>query len=124
MDLAGYLINAVLVEKRSVREVAAAHGVSKTWLYELLGRYRDHGEAGLEPRPKRPRSSPRRVSSHLEDEIIELRKALSEEGLDAGAHTIHWHLARRHRKAVPSVSTIWRVLSRRGFVSAQPHKRP
>ncbi|HZN14059.1 MAG TPA: hypothetical protein VFB78_07325 [Acidimicrobiales bacterium] len=38
MDLASYLLNAVVVEKRSVREVAAAHGVSKTWLYELLAR--------------------------------------------------------------------------------------
>ncbi len=27
-------------------------------------------------------------------------------------------------KAVPSVATIWRVLSRRGFVVSQPHKRP
>jgi hypothetical protein len=25
---------------------------------------------------------------------------------------------------VPAVSTIWRILSRRGFVIAQPHKRP
>ena len=28
------------------------------------------------------------------------------------------------RPAVPSVATIWRVLSRRGFVTPQPHKRP
>lgn len=26
--------------------------------------------------------------------------------------------------SVPSVTTIWRVLRRRGFVVAQPHKRP
>ena len=124
MDLAGYLINAVLVEGRGVREVAAAHGVSKTWLYELLGRYQADGEAGLAPRSKRPRSSPTRVSHRLEDEIVELRKTLSEQGLDAGPHTIHWHLTRRRRQAVPSVSSIWRVLSRRGFVEPQPHKRP
>jgi transposase InsO family protein len=37
--------------------------------------------------------------------------------------TIAWHLARTHEQ-VPAVSTIWRVLSRRGFVIAQPHKRP
>lgn len=44
MDLAGYVINAVLVEWRSVREVAVAHGLSKSWLYELLSRYRADGE--------------------------------------------------------------------------------
>ena len=127
MDLAGYVINAVLVEGRSVAEVAAAHGLSRSWLYELLARHRADGEKGLKPKSRRPRSSPTRVSSEMEDEIVALRKSLAEEGLDAGASTIHYHLQVRHRrrkKAVPSVATIWRVLSRRGFVVPQPHKRP
>jgi transposase len=38
MEMAAYLVTAVLVEGRSPHEVAAAHGVSKTWVYELLGR--------------------------------------------------------------------------------------
>src|ERR1700722_226891 len=98
MDLAGYVVNAVLVEKRSVREVAAAHGVSKTWLYELLARYEAGGDAGLKPRSKRPVSSPTRVAAAVEEEIVALRKSLAEDGLDAGAHTIHYHLQRRHRR--------------------------
>jgi len=54
-----------------------------------------------------------------------LRKDLADQGLDAGAHTIAYHLTRRHGEgSVPSVSTIWRVLSRRGFVTPQPQKRP
>ncbi len=127
MDLAGYVIKAVLVEGRSVAEVAAAHDMSRSWLYELLARYREQGEDGLKPGSRRPRSSPTQVASAMEDEIVALRKSLSEEGLDAGAHTIHHHLARRHRRrptAVPSVATIWRILSRRGFVVPQPQKRP
>jgi hypothetical protein len=32
MDLAGYVINAVLVEGRSVKEVREAHDVSRSWL--------------------------------------------------------------------------------------------
>ena len=127
MDLASYVIAAVLVEGQSVAEVAAAHGVSRSWLYELLARYRAGGEEALRPRSRRPRSSPARVPAALEDEIVALRKSLAEEGLDAGAHTIHYHLTRRHRRrrsAVPSVATIWRVLCRRGFVTPQPQKRP
>ncbi|MBV9042296.1 MAG: IS481 family transposase [Acidimicrobiia bacterium] len=127
MDLAGYVINAVLVEKRSVREVAAAHDVSKTWLYELLARYRELGDAGLVAKSRRPRSSPTALGPVIEEEIVALRKSLTEEGFDAGAHTIRHHLVRRHRRnqaVVPSVATIWRVLSRRGFVTPQPHKRP
>ncbi len=56
-----------------------------------------------------------------------LRKELTDLGVDAGAHTIAYHLQRRHRRnrrAVPSVATIWRVLTRRGFIVPQPHKRP
>jgi transposase InsO family protein len=127
MDLAGYVVNAVLVEGRSVGEVAAEHGISRSWLYELLARYREGGDEALTARSRRPRSSPTRVPTAMEDEVVALRKALAEDGLDAGAHTIHYHLLCRHRrrrKSVPSVATIWRVLSRRGFVVPQPHKRP
>src|SRR6516225_5169301 len=127
MDLAGYVINAVLVEGRTVTEVCQAHDISRSWLYELIARYREAGDAGLKPHSKRPRSSPTRVAAAVEDEIVALRKELTELGVDAGAHTIHYHLQRRHRRrhrAIPSVATIWRVLSRRGFVVPQPHKRP
>jgi transposase InsO family protein len=127
MDLAGYVINAVLVEGQSVKEVCAAHDISRSWLYELIARYRQEGEDGLRPQSKRPRSSPTRVAPAVEEEIVALRKELTDLGVDAGAHTIHYHLMRRHRRpkrVVPSVATIWRVLSRRGFVVAQPHKRP
>ena len=40
-----------------------------------------------------------------------------------GAATIHFHLAQRYAPP-PSVSTIYRVLKARGFVTPQPHKRP
>ena len=56
---------------------------------------------------------------------MELRKELADLGVDAGAHTIAVHLSRRHGEdVVPSVATIWRILSRRGFVTPQPQKRP
>ena len=127
MDLSEYVINEVLREGRSVREVAAAHGMSKTWLYELLARYEAGGTEALKPSSRRPVSSPNRISPAVEEEIVALRKSLAEEGFDAGAQTIHYHLSRRHRRRpdkVPSVATIWRVLKRRGFVNPQPQKRP
>ena len=125
MDMAAYLVTAVLVEGRSAREVAAAHGVSKSWVYELLARYRQSGDAGLVPRSRRPRRSPTRVWDRFEDEIVRLRKELVELGVDAGAETIRVHLTRRHpRTPVPSISTIWRVLKTNGFVTPEPHKRP
>jgi transposase InsO family protein len=127
MDLAGYVVNAVLVEGRSVKEVCESHDISRSWLYELIARYRELGDDGLVPRSRRPHTSPGRVPARVEDEIVALRKELGDLGVDAGAHTIHYHLQRRWRRRrtpVPSVATIWRVLSRRGFITAQPHKRP
>ena len=123
MDLARYVVDAVVVEGRSYREVARAHGVSKSWVGKLVGRFRAGGYPAIEPRSRAARRIPHRTPDALEDEIVALRKELAELGLDAGAATIHYHLATRH-EAVPSVSTIWRVLRRRGFVTPQPHKRP
>ena len=104
-------------------EVARDYGVSRRWVHELVRRFEAEGEAGLAPRSRRPHTSPHRTRESVEDEIVELRKHLAEEGLDAGAHTIAFHLERRHGRA-PAVATIWKVLSRRGFVVPQPQKRP
>ena len=123
MDLARYVVDAVVLEGRSYREVAATHGVSKSYVGKLVGRFRDGGYEAIAPRSKAPRSIPHRTPDAIEDQIVALRKELADPGLDAGAQTIHYHLGRSGEQ-VPSVSTIWRVLRRRGFVTPQPHKRP
>ena len=58
MTLNRVLITAVVVENRSVAEVAACYGVSRSWLYELLARYRREGEAAFEARSRRPQTFP------------------------------------------------------------------
>ena len=123
MDKGRFLIETHLRTGQPIAELAAAHGVSRGWLYKLLARYRREGPEGLEPRSKRPKSSPTRIADLYEDEIVRLRKELTDAGFDAGAETIHFHMATPGRD-VPSVSTIWRVLKARGFVTPQPHKRP
>ena len=123
MSLARLVVTAVTLEGRTKAEVARDYGLSRRWVQELVRRFEMEGEAGLAPRSRRPQASPHRTPESLEQEIVELRKHLAEEGLDAGAHTIGSHLERRHGHA-PAVSTIWRVLSRRGLVTPQPQKRP
>ena len=124
MEKARFLVEAHLLEGRPVLELAAEHGVHHSWIYRLLARYEAEGEAGLEARSRRPRSSPTAISAGLEDDIVRIRKQLVEKGLDAGPLTIHAHLVRRPKKAMPSVSTIARVLRRRGPVVPEPKKRP
>lgn len=123
MDKARFLVEAHLREGRPVLELAATHGVHFSWIYRLLERYRAEGEAGLVPRSKRPHTSPSAFGAEVENEIVLLRKQLAEEGLDAGAQTIHAHLE-RHYGASPSASTIQRILRRRGCIVPQPQKRP
>src|ERR671919_1734159 len=123
MAKARYLVEAHLLEGRSVSELAAAHGVHRSWIYKLLARYRAGGYGALERRSRAPRSSPNRTPNEVVEAIVSLRKQLEAEGHDCGAETIAYHLAERFER-VPSVSTIWRILRREGLVVRQPQKRP
>jgi transposase len=123
MDKARYLVEAHVVEGRSVSELAAAHGVHRSWIYKLLARYKAGGYGALERRSRAPRSSPSRTPDELVKAIVTLREQLQAQGHDCGAQTIAHHLARQS-DVVPSVSTIWRILKREGLVAPQPQKRP
>jgi len=123
MVLRQMVVDAVILEKRSIREVARSYGLSKSWVYELVRRYREGGETALESGSKAHRSNPRQMSHAVEEQVVRLRKELVELGADAGAQTIHWHLEQRHGSS-PSVSAIYRALRRRGFINPEPRKRP
>jgi transposase InsO family protein len=127
MSLARVVITAVVLEGRSKSEVARDYGVWRVWVQKLVKRYAVEGAAAFEPHSRRPHGNPRRVvDAAMEEGIVSLRKQLNEAGLDAGAETIAYHLRAQlgAEAVVPSVATIWRTLSRRGFVVPQPHKRP
>jgi transposase len=123
VDKARYLVEAHVLEGRSVSELAAAHGVHRSWIYKLLARYRAGGLQALEPRSRRPRCCRHETSQEIVKAIVGLRSELAAQGYDAGAETIAYHLA-QHNQGVPSVSTIWRILRREGLVIPEPQKRP
>jgi len=123
MSKARLVITAIEVEGRSPAEVVAAYGVSRSWLYELLARYRAEGDAAFQPRSRRPRSSPGATPVQTVELVLRIRKQLSDAGLDAGAETIGWHLTHHHRTTL-SRATIHRILARSGAVIPEPAKRP
>ena len=123
MVLAQMVVDSVVLEGRSIRATAQRYGVSKSWVYELVRRYREGGERALVPRSKAPLANKRSMSLELEDLIITTRKELVDLGSDAGASTIHWHLSQRG-VTLASVSSVYRLLRRRGFVTPEPRKRP
>ena len=125
MSKAQLVITAVVLEGRSKSEVARDYDVSRYWVHQLVRRYEAEGPAAFEPRSRRPHTNPRAINPALEEAIVRLRKTLQRQGYDAGAATIAEHLHRDPNiAAVPAIATIWRVLSRRGFITPQPQKRP
>lgn len=81
MSKALLVVTAVRMEGRPKAEVARDYAVSWRWVNELVKRFDTEGEAGLEPRSRRPHSSPGRTDARIEDQIIELRKDLADQGL-------------------------------------------
>ena len=125
MSKAQLAITAVVLEGRSKSEVARDYDVSRYWVQQLVHRYQAEGAAAFTPRSRRPLHNPNAVTADVEDRIVRLRKTLTKRGLDAGADTIATHLSRDPAVTkIPAVSTIWRILARRGFITPQPQKRP
>ncbi|MDQ6720106.1 MAG: IS481 family transposase [Candidatus Dormibacteraeota bacterium] len=121
--LGRYVVDAVVREGRSPTALARSHGISRTWIYELVKRFRAGGYDALEPRSRRPKRCPHQHGPAVEALVLLLRGQLAAAGHDAGAATIAHHLARAGAP-VPAVSTIWRILSRHGLITPEPHKRP
>jgi len=113
----------VVSSQLSVTAAAATYGISRQHLHRLLARYRDGGLDALEPRSRRPASSPGRIPDAVRDAIVSLRTGLTAQGHDAGPATIAWHLG-RDGLGTPSTSTIRRVLHAAGLVVPEPRKRP
>lgn len=123
MSKARLVITAVVIEGRSQSAVAREYGVSQGWISRLVARYHRDGEAAFVPRSRRPHTSPTRLAQTSIDLIIELRDALTSNGLDNGPETIAWHLAHHHDLTV-STPTIMRHLRAAGLITPAPKKRP
>src|SRR5438067_854095 len=52
MSLGRYVVDAVWLEGRSAAELAKQHGISRSWIYQLLARFRQGGYQALEPRSR------------------------------------------------------------------------
>ncbi len=116
------VITAVLAGT-SQSEVARTYQVSQGWISRLRARYAIDGEAAFEPRSRRPHTSPNATPVAAVELVLRLRKELTEQGHDAGADTIVWHLLHHHQTRLPR-ATIHRILVRNGQVTADPSKRP
>ena len=91
----------------------------QSWVAKQAALFRAGGYEALAPKSKAPHRRPTQLDVEIENEIVMIRKQLSEDGFDAGPLTIQYHLRQRHGTA-PGRSTIHRALVRRGFVVPAP----
>src|ERR1700712_2739581 len=116
MSKARLVLTALFIERQTPAEVARRYGVHRSWVYRLKDRYEAEGDGALQPRSRRPKTSPRATASATVELILEIRAKLTAQGHDAGPATIAWHLAQQH-KLVVSPATISRKLTAAGLVT-------
>ena len=107
----------------NVAQFCRDNHISRETFYKYRRRFRDGGIEGLQELSRRPLTSPGQTPVEVEDLIVLRRKQLIEDGRDHGAQSIVWAL-QHEGVAVPSVSTVWQILVRRGLITPQPQKRP
>jgi transposase InsO family protein len=110
----------------NVSKFCRDHGIGRDAFYFWQDRFDRERRAGLEDRSRAPKHVANRTADEVEDLIVKIRKDLDDGGLDAGAETIQYWLARQLPRGtvVPCPATIWRVLHRRGFIVPDPSKAP
>ena len=123
MSKARVIVLSVVHQGLSKAEAARRFEVSWQWVHLLVSRYEQGGLEAVEPRSRRPATNRNATPDLVRDRIVELRKQLDADGLDAGPVTIAAHL---HREGVtaPSTSTIRRILHSAGLITPSPKKRP
>ncbi len=112
-----------MLEGRRPAEVAKAYGLSRSWVYELVARYRAEGDAAFEPQSRRPQARPRQTPAATAELVVNLRRSLTRQGLDAGPVTIAWHLEHHHQIRL-SRATIYRIVRHAELVTPEPAKKP
>jgi transposase InsO family protein len=101
------------------RELARRFKASPTTLYRLLERARAEGVEGLQPRSRRPKTSPSRTLASLEAAVLALRAAHP----SWGGRKLH-HALKARGLVPPAPSTITEILRRNGFPVGRPEAAP
>jgi transposase InsO family protein len=108
----------------NVKQFCQAHGVSTWFFWDLRRRHAAMGDLVLEPLSRAPKRVANRISGEAEEAIVAMRKSLDDLGADSGPASIRCYLTAALGEATPSEATIWRVLTRRGFITPEPKKAP
>lgn len=109
----------------SVSTFCAEHGISRKTFYAIRRRALEEGQAAaLEPRTRRPRSSPNRTVDEVKAQAIGVRAALERSGLDHGPISVHEKMRALGMTPVPSTASLSRIFRDAGVARVEPRKKP
>jgi putative transposase len=84
----------------------------------------DGSAAVLEPRTRRPKSSPSTLSDEVKEQAIKVRAALEQSGLDHGPVSVHDKMRVMGLAQVPSTASLARIFREAGVARLEPKKKP
>ena len=108
----------------SVTTFCAEHGISRKTFYEIRKRaVTEDAAAALEPRSRRPKHSPTRVTDEVKQQALGVRAALEQSGLDHGPISVHDKM-RALGMPAPSPASLARIFRDAGVARLEPKKKP
>jgi transposase InsO family protein len=84
----------------------------------------DGPAAVLEPRTRRPKSSPSTLSDEVKAQAVAVRAALEASGLDHGPISVHDKMSTMGLGQVPSTASLARIFRKAGVARLEPKKKP
>lgn len=109
----------------AVSTFCTEHGISRKSFYALRTRVETDGPAAvLEPRTRRPKSSPSKLTDEVKQQAIGVRGALERSGLDHGPISVHDKMRAMGLNPVPSTASLARIFREAGVARLEPKKKP
>ena len=109
----------------AVSTFCAEHGISRKSFYKLRKRAKTEGpSAVLEPRTRRPKSSPSALGDEVKAQAVAVRAALEASGLDHGPISVHDKMQSMGLTQVPSTASLARIFREAGVARHEPRKKP
>jgi len=109
----------------AVTTFCAEHAISRKTFYAIRKRALEEGQAAaLEPRSRRPKSSPSTITDDVKQQAVAVRTALESSGLDHGPISVHDKMVAIGMTPVPSIASLARIFRDAGVARAEPRKKP
>jgi len=112
-------VELALKENANIRALCREFRITPRTGYKWIKRYQEQGEIGLYDHSRRPKRSPQKSSSIVEEAVLKVRRAHPA----WGGRKIKWKLAQDGMQPTPAASTITTILSRNELLDSEESRK-